>query len=106
MYCDQIRERDPAYRPRRATHALGSPFPRCDYHWRFVCDCCGRPRIFHGIAYCPCRDAMVCVECSSAERVVLLRFWALSLYFSIWCSCDTCFYQALARIAYTVMQSL
>src|SRR2546427_235107 len=98
MYCDQIRERDPAYRPRRATHALGSPFPRCDYHWRFVCDCCARPRIFHGIAYCPRRDAMVCVECSPAERAVRRRFWAWSYYFSLRCPWHTGFHPALDRL--------
>ncbi len=47
-YCDRIHEKDPHYRFGRATHALNSGFPRCDFHWRFVCAVCGDAKAFRG----------------------------------------------------------
>lgn len=88
------------YRPRGATHARGSSFPRCDYHWRFVCDRCARPRIFHGVAYCPQRDSVVCVDCSPEQRTVRRGFWGWSYYFSFRCPWHAGFHPALDRLEY------
>src|SRR5947208_14872564 len=86
-YCVQIHEHDPRYEVRRATHARESSFPRCDFHWRFVCDHCGQARIFHVVAYCPRRDAMICVDCSPEQRAVRRRFWGWTYYFTLRCPC-------------------
>src|SRR5881396_3505054 len=99
-YCIRIREHDPEYRTRRATHVRESTFPRCDFHWRFVCDECGQSRIFHGVAYCPRRDALVCVECSPEQRAVRRRFWGWSYYFSLRCPWHAGFHPALDRLEY------
>ena len=99
-YCIRIREHDPEYRTRRATHVRESTFPRCDFHWRFVCDECGQSRIFHGVAYCPRRDALVCVECSPEQRAVRRRFWGWSYYFSLRCPWHAGLHPALDRLEY------
>src|SRR3989454_478723 len=97
-YCVQIHEHDPRYEVRRATHARESSFPRCDFHWRFVCDHCGQARIFHGVAYCPRRDAMICVDCSPEQRAVRRRFWGWTYYFTLRCPWHPGFHPALDRL--------
>ncbi len=100
-YCLRISESDREYRPRRATHVRDSSFPRCDFHWRFVCDACGHVRIFHALAHCPREDALFCVDCSPEQRAVRRPFWGWSYYYSLRCPWHAGSHAALDRLEFT-----
>lgn len=97
-YCLRIRAHDRRHRARRATHAQASGFPRCDFHWRFVCDVCGEARIFHALAYCPRTDKTICVDCSPEQRTVHRPFWGWSYYYSFRCRWHAGFHPGLDRL--------
>ncbi len=84
-YCTRIREHQPAYPVRRAKHALGTSYPRCDLHWRFVCAACGKARHFHGMAFCRRRAAFFCIVCAPENRAVERGFWGWRYYYALRC---------------------
>ena len=87
-YCEQIRLADPRYRMKPAKHDLGSSFPRCDAHWRFVCDTCGRSHHFNGMAWCPTARKFLCIKCAPRHRAVRKGFWRWAYYYAL--ACPTC----------------
>lgn len=88
QYCEEIRLAEPRYRGRPAKHDLDSSFPRCDIHWRFVCDTCGRSHHFNGIAWCPTSGTFLCIKCARRHRAERRPFWRWTYHYSL--TCPTC----------------
>ena len=86
--CEQIRLSDRRYRAKPAAHDLDSSFPRCDIHWRFVCDTCGRSHHFNGIAWCPTGRKFLCIKCARRHRAVRRPFWRWTYFYGL--TCPTC----------------
>ncbi|MBI4416204.1 MAG: hypothetical protein HY557_04390, partial [Euryarchaeota archaeon] len=99
-YCEQIRLAEPRYRVRPAKHDLGSSFPRCDVHWRFVCDTCGRSHHFNGVAWCATGRRFLCIKCAPRHRAVRRAFWRWKYFYGL--TCPTCGHEhgALDRLEY------
>lgn len=99
-YCRRIRAHASGYRPRPARHAVGSAWPRCDWHWRFECGMCGLPRHFQGTAYCPRERRYFCVDCSPEQRVRRRTFWGWAYYFCLRCPWRSEAHACLDRLEY------
>src|SRR3990170_1565623 len=99
-YCEGIHLADLRYRVKPAKHDLDSSFPRCDIHWRFVCDVCGRSHHFNGIAWCPTGRQFLCIKCARRQLAVRKPFWRWKYYYSL--GCPTCGreHAALDRLEY------
>ena len=82
-YCEQIHLANSRYRVKSAKHDVDSSFPRCDIHWRFVCDTCGRSHHFNGIAWCPTDRRFFCIKCAPRHRAVRKPFWRWSYYYAL-----------------------
>ncbi|HYS71787.1 MAG TPA: class I SAM-dependent methyltransferase [Thermoplasmata archaeon] len=87
-YCEEIHLVDLRYRVKPAKHDADSSFPRCDIHWRFACDVCGRSHHFNGVAWCPTGRQFVCVSCARSQRAVRKPFWRWKYYYGL--GCPTC----------------
>jgi len=87
-HCEQIRLADRRYRAKPARHDLDSSFPRCDIHWRYVCDTCGRSHHFNGVAWCPTAKRFLCIRCARRHRAVRRAFWRWTYYYAL--DCPTC----------------
>ena len=87
-YCQIIHSFDDSYPLREATRNVESDFPRCDWHWRFVCSVCGRPRHFNGITWCEKTEKFVCISCAKSHRTIHRKFWMWKYYYAI--ECDAC----------------
>ena len=88
-YCSIIRKHSPRYRAKVARHALDTSFPRCDVHWRFVCERCGKARHFHAIAFCPWKRAFYCLGCAAEHPADSRRFWEWAYSYRLVCPwCD------------------
>lgn len=81
-----IHKKDPAYRIRRAGWDTASAFPRCAWHWQFVCDRCGRNVSFNGMSWCQKTKNFVCIRCAPRHKKVGRRFWAWNYYYALWCT--------------------
>lgn len=99
-YCAIIREHDRKYKIKKATKDLQSDFPRCDWHWQFLCGKCGRGIIYHAVAYCPKTYNFICIKCSPRHRKVKGKFWAWEYYYDIWCNTCNRYHPALDRLEY------
>lgn len=97
-YCEQIHLASPRYRVRPARHDLGSSFARCDLHWRFVCDTCGRSHHFNGVAWCPTAKKFACIQCAPRHRAVQKPFWRWKYYYSLSCPHGAHEHPALDRL--------
>jgi SAM-dependent methyltransferase len=84
-YCELIHSKDESYPLREATKDLESEFPRCDWHWRYVCDVCGRPRHFNAVGWCRKAEKFVCLFCGVDHRFVEGKFWGWDAYYAIGC---------------------
>jgi len=84
-YCTIIDKYDPHYRIRRAGWDTASTFPRCAWHWQFVCDRCGRNVSFNGMAWCGKKGEFFCIRCAPRHKKVSRRFWAWDYYYALWC---------------------
>ena len=87
-YCQAIHSYDGGYPLREATRDVKTDYPRCDWHWRFVCSICGRPRHFNGIAWCEETKRFTCLSCAKSHRFVRCTFWRWKGYYSV--KCDAC----------------
>jgi len=92
-YCEMIHSVGETYPLREASRDLNSDFPRCDWHWRFVCDVCGKSTHFNGVMWCETFKKFVCLRCSRTHarghRLVRGEFWIWKTYYVIECSyCD------------------
>lgn len=87
-YCQIIHSFDGSYPLREATRDVKSDFPRCDWHWRFVCGVCGRPRHFNGITWCETARRFICISCADSHRALRHKFWRWKYYYAI--ECDAC----------------
>lgn len=87
-YCEQIHLADTRYRVKPAAHDLDASFPRCDIHWRYVCDTCGRSHHFNGVAWCPTAKAFLCIRCAPRQRAVRRPFWRWTYFYGL--TCPTC----------------
>jgi len=83
-YCDQIAATDHAYAPRIVEFDTGSEAPRCAWHWRFVCDHCGKAGHFMTRFYCPASGRLLCREAGRVEPQ-LGTFWAWENWWSLHC---------------------
>ena len=84
-YCEIIHTYDSSYPIREAKHDINTDFPRCDWHWRFLCNICGNPSHFNGITWCPVDHQFICIECSHSWRIVDVPFLAWEYYYEITC---------------------
>jgi len=84
-YCKIIHKKAPAYRVRRAAWDLQSDFPRCSWHWQFICDDCDRAVSFNGMAWCPKTERYYCICCAPTHKKVKRSFWAWDYYYALWC---------------------
>lgn len=92
-YCELIHSEDQSYPLREATRDLNNDFPRCDWHWRYVCDVCGKPSHFNGITWCEASKKYVCLRCARTHarghRLLKGRFRIWDTYYVIGCIyCD------------------
>ena len=81
-YCDKIGSTAPDYVSSPATRDLGSPNPRCDRHWRFLCGKCEEAAHFMAMAYCVEAKRLFCARCAAATGPVGGDFWCWPYYFS------------------------
>lgn len=87
-YCEQIHLGASRYRVKAAAHDLDSSFPRCDIHWRYLCDTCGRSHHFNGVAWCPASKTFLCLRCARRHRAVRTPFWRWRYFYRL--TCPTC----------------
>lgn len=83
-YCEAIGQHDGGYEVQEARHARDA-YPRCDYHWRFVCAHCGDARHFNGTAFCPREERFFCLHCAPEHRAFQEGFWGWSYYYHARC---------------------
>lgn len=84
-YCELIHSTDTQYPLREATRDLDSDVPRCDWHWRYVCDVCGKPRHFNGITWCESTGKFICLTCGEYNRIQDGAFWGWQSYYVVGC---------------------
>jgi len=84
-YCELIHSKVESYPLREATRGLSSDFPRCEWHWRFVCDICGKPRHFNGITWCEKTGRFICILCGVDHRLFKRKFWNWKTFYAIGC---------------------
>lgn len=84
-YCLMIHENDVHYRVRRASRDLMSDFPRCAWHWQFMCDTCRRSFPFHAVTWCERTKKFLCIKCAPRYKKVKRRFWTWKYYYALWC---------------------
>ena len=103
-YCEQIHSCDIQYPLREATRDLESDFVRCNWHWRYVCDVCGKPTHFNGITWCKSAEKFVCIRCSGSHelghRLLKGRFWVWGTYYAIGCPYCNHQHPALDRLEF------
>lgn len=87
-YCELIHSLDDEYPLRQATRDVASDYPRCDWHWRFVCSLCGKPRHFNGITWCDKTKQFICLSCARSHRIIPRTFWNWKLCYAI--ECESC----------------
>jgi len=87
-HCQQIHLFDDDYQLREATRDLESEYPRCDWHWRFLCSICGRPKHFNGITWCEETRRFVCLSCAKSHKIVRGKFWKWKYHYAI--ECENC----------------
>ena len=85
-YCEIIHSFDADYPMRRATRDNKGGFPRCDWHWRFICSFCGKPRHFNGITWCEETQNFTCISCARSHRLDRREFWNWKYYYTIECA--------------------
>jgi len=100
-YCKIIQRHDTDYSMRRAHWDLSSDFPRCAWHWQFVCDRCGARISFNGTTWCPKTKEFFCIRCAPRHRKVKRSFWAWDYYYSLWCKTCKRFHPTLDWLEYT-----
>lgn len=94
-YCKIIRDTDAGYRIRRAHWDLESNFPRCSWHWQFVCSRCGRSVSFHGVAWCEKTQEFFCIRCAPQHQKKKTKFWTWKYYYQLWCEKCSRYHAAL-----------
>ena len=87
-YCQIIQSADKKYSVRRATFDLNNSYPRCNLHWRFICNSCGRPTHFNGITWCEKTKQFICIRCAVDHRAIHEPFWNWEYYYAI--GCENC----------------
>jgi len=95
IYCKVIRNSDPNYKARRANWDLDGESPRCSWHWRFICDRCGRIGSFHGLAWCEKRKEFFCLHCAPRHRKSTSPFWIWDYFYELWCDKCSSYHAAL-----------
>ena len=86
-YCDQIHASSNNYAPHDAEFDLGSHAPRCQWHWRLICDCCGEAGHFMTRFYCPRSGRLLC-QSVGAVSYAAGPFWAWQEAW--WINCPDC----------------
>jgi len=103
-YCELIHSKDQSYPLREATRDLGGDFPRCEWHWRYICDACGKSTHFNGVAWCESAKEFVCLTCARtrARRHRLLKggFWIWETYYALGCPYCNDLHPALDRLEF------
>ena len=99
-YCTIIHKSDSTYRVRRAGWDLKSNFPRCSWHWQFVCERCGKGISFNGIAWCEKTKEFYCIRCAPRYKKVKRLFWVWDYYYALWCSSCKQYHPALDWLEY------
>lgn len=79
---------------------MDSTFPRCDWHWRFVCAKCGNARHFNGTAFCDREQRFFCIDCAPEHRAPRRSFWGWSYYYRLRCPWRTEWHAALDRLEF------
>ena len=99
-YCDLIHSSDETYPLRDACFDLTSDFPRCEWHWRFICDVCGKPRHFNGITWCDESEKFICISCGEGNQFVEDALWQWQGHYAIRCFQCNEWHPALDRLEY------
>ncbi|KPJ72836.1 hypothetical protein AMJ52_05030 [candidate division TA06 bacterium DG_78] len=100
-YCTIIHEHDPRYIVRRAHWDAKSDFPRCAWHWQFVCGHCGRNISFNGMAWCAKTKEFFCIHCAPRHKKVKRSFWQWRYYYALWCTTCKRYHPVLDWLEYT-----
>jgi len=87
-YCQEIHSVDENHKLLEASREVEGDYPRCDWHWRFVCSICGRSKHFNGVTWCEATRRFICLSCARRHRFVKHRFWKWIGYYSF--ECDVC----------------
>jgi hypothetical protein len=72
--CQLIRSFDGGYPLRKATKEFESDCPRCDWHWRFICSVCGRPRQLNDMTWCEKPEGSSVCPVQAATELFSLGF--------------------------------
>ena len=99
-YCEIIHEKDKAYLVRRAAWDLEGDFPRCAWHWQFICDDCGRAVSFNGTTWCPKTERFYCMRCATTHKKVKHSFWGWDYYYALWCKKCKAYHPVLDWLEY------
>jgi SAM-dependent methyltransferase len=99
-YCRHIRTHAPRFRVRTARRAIRTAFPRCEWHWQFVCAKCGNARHFNGMAFCDRGQRFFCIDCAPEHRPVRRSFWGWNYYYRLRCPWHSEWHGALDRLEY------
>lgn len=103
-YCESIHSIDREYPLREASRDLDRDFARCDWHWRYVCDVCGKPAHFNGITWCESSGKFMCLRCArthaQGHRLLKGRFWIWDTYYAIGCTYCRDLHPALDRLEF------
>lgn len=85
-YCMEYQKLIEDYPVNFATHnEFNDQTPRCDVHFQYKCDVCGKNRHFNGISFCVTCKTYTCINC---EEVKLERenFLIYSYYYNVFCN--------------------
>jgi len=103
-YCRLIHSIDAQYPLREASKDLDSDFPRCDWHWRYVCSACGKSTHFNGIAWCESSGKFVCLRCARTQgkrhRLLKGQYLIWDTYYAIECLYCGRLHPALDRLEF------
>ncbi|MFQ6078163.1 MAG: class I SAM-dependent methyltransferase [Thermodesulfobacteriota bacterium] len=99
-YCEIMHQYDSTYPVREAKFDLESDFPRCEWHWRFVCSVCGKSHHFNGTTWCGETGKFLCFGCAKDHKVVPSPFWAWDYHYEIGCPFCNGQHAALDRLEY------
>ena len=99
-YYELIHSMDETYPLRDARFDLTSDFPRREWHWRYICDVCGKPRHFNGVTWCEKSEKFICISCGKGNRFIENSFWLWKGFYAIRCYQCNAHHPALDRLEY------
>ena len=84
FYCSEYAKIANDYTQNFASQDIDTFTPRCNLHYQYKCDLCGKSTHFNGIAWCPECKVFTCLRCSE-EQMVKKEFLIYDYYYVIPC---------------------